>query len=529
MKKKKRKTLLCALGTLAVLVAAMLVVLRLPKTQEEKFEEGNFKILSLNTDKIVEFIIENEKNQEPVTFAYDSENGWKYMEDEDFKTNQNLVKSAMNVLSKLTSSRKLSDIGDRLDKYGLEQPQVRLRLTDSDNNSQVLLLGNPNEVTGGYYMMEEGTDCAYMVDGDFASAFGNDVYNYGLVEEMPGISFSNLMDMRVERKDYKFHMYKDENGNKLNESGYAKWFIDEPLKQLMGCDSNYVKEGLESITGMTFAKMIDYKATKEELKEYGLDSPTIITLKYKEAVNGDEAESEQDLKFEEKILEVLVGKEYKEDEENGSYYYCKVINYNGIKKVDSGAVGLIDTEAITAAMNLNTIDYVYPQIALPVLDTVDSIEVYKGNEKIIDYEISKTKTKAENKTNDAQKLTEEFQAAEGTDGAVGNVITANQEEYDFTFHANGVEMGEKDFKEDYQKLVSLRLENLYLEDEKIDDSKPAYTIVYHRSEGIKTITIKFHPYNKSYYAVEKNGVIQILSNKAAVDEILENLKALSLK
>ena len=118
---------------------------------------------------------------------------------------------------------------------------------------------------------------------------------------------------------------------------------------------------------------------------------------------------------------------------------------------------------------------------------------------------------------------------EGNNGTAGNVITANQDEYDFTFHANGVEMGEKDFKEDYQKLVSLRLEKFYLEDKKIDDSKPAYTIVYHRSEGIKTITVKFHPYNNSYYAVEKNGVIQILSNKAAVNDIFENLKALNLK
>ena len=508
MKKKKRRTLLCALGALAVLAVALIVVLNLPNTEEEEFEEGNFTILSLNSDKIIEFTIENEQNEEPVTFSYDSKSGWNYTGDEDFQTNQNLVKSAIKVLSKLSSSRRLSDIKERLDKYGLQQPQIRLRLTDSDNNSQILLLGNPNEVTGGYYMMEEGAEYVYMVDGDFASAFGSDVYNYGLVEELPVISFSNLTDMRVEREDYKFHMYKDENGNKLNESGYAKWFIDEPLKQLMGCDSNYVQEGLESITGMTFAKMIDYKATKEELKEYGLDKPTIITLKYKEATN-EEAKTEEDLKYEEKILEVHVGKEYKGDETSDSYYYCKVVNYNGIKKEDSGAVGLIDTESITAAMNLNSIDYVYPQIALPVLDTVDSIEVFKENEKIIDYEISKTKSATQNKTNDDEE---------------------NQtEEYDFTFRANGVEMEEKEFKEDYQKLISLKLESLYLEDEKIDDSKPAYTIIYHRSEGVKTITVKFHSYNKSYYAVEKNGVIQILSNKATVNEILENLKALSLK
>ncbi len=529
MKKKKTRTLLCGVGALVVLVTALLIVLRLPKTQEEKYEEGNFTILSLKSEKIVEFTIENEKNQQPVTFTYQSDSGWSYTADKDFKMNQNLVKSAMNVLSKLSSSRKLSDIGDRLDKYGLQKPQVRLSLTDSDNNHQVLLLGNPNEVTGGYYMMVEGDDCAYMVDGDFASAFGNDVYNFGLVEEMPGISFSNLTDMRVERKDYNFHMFKDENGNQLNESGYAKWFIDEPLKQLMGCDSNYVKEGLESITGMTFAKMVDYKADKKELQEYGLDNPVIITLKYKEPLNMEETNSELELKYEEKILEVLVGKEYKEDESNGSYYYCKVVHYNGIKREDSGAVGLIDTEAITAAMNLNSLDYVYPQIALPVLDTVDKIEVFKDEKKVIEYEISKTKAISQNKTSQTQKVTKELEALEGNNGTAGNVITANQDEYDFTFHANGVEMGEKDFKEDYQKLVSLRLEKFYLEDKKIDDSKPAYTIVYHRSEGIKTITVKFHPYNNSYYAVEKNGVIQILSNKAAVNDIFENLKALNLK
>lgn len=515
-KKKKRNTLIISVIALVALIGVMVLVMKIPTETDDEIKEGSYKILTMKGDEIVKITFKNTYSEENVEFA--CENGsWGYTADPDFQMNQNYVKSAIEVLDELVSSRQLTDISDNLSKYGLDNPRIRVKIENEAGKNQVLLIGNTNDVTGGYYLMTEGDKNAYLVDGDVVSAFAYDVYNYGLVEEMPSISFDNLTDMRVESDDYTFHMFYDKEGNLLNESGYAKWFIEEPLKQIMGCDSNYVSEtGLDTVTGMTFSKMIDYNATEKELKKYGLAEPqTTITLKYKEATNTDTATSEEELKYEEKMFKVLVGDEYIDKDTQTIYYYCKLLNYSGIVKEDTKAVGLIEAETILASMNLNAMDYVYPQIAMPVINTVDKLEIFKDGEKIVEYNATSTEVENENATS--------------SEPIEYNGVVIQSKIYTFDVQANGKEMTEDDYKDDYAKLVGIKLEKLLLEDEEIDHSNPEYKIVYHRNEGTKKITLNFTSYNKGYYAVEKNGVTQVLANKEAVQEVLDNLIALGLE
>ena len=81
---------------------------------------------------------------------------------------------------------------------------------------------------------------------------------------------------------------------------------------------------------------------------------------------------------------------------------------------------------------------------------------------------------------------------------------------------------ETEFKALFQLMISLSTER-DLPKEYVETSKAPYmTITYHLiTDNNKTVTIKYLPYDESYYAVNTNGIEYFLTDNRKVNEIAD--------
>jgi|HubBroStandDraft_1064217.scaffolds.fasta_scaffold73920_2 hypothetical protein len=113
------------------------------------------KILTLAQDDITKVDI-RKKSGDEVVLAKNDAGKWQITEPKPFRADQNEVSSMLSTLSSLTSERLIEEKAGNLSDYGLAQPASELTVTEKDNKTQKLLLGDDTPAKNGVYVSLAG-------------------------------------------------------------------------------------------------------------------------------------------------------------------------------------------------------------------------------------------------------------------------------------------------------------------------------------------------------------------------------------
>ena len=95
------------------------------------------------------------KDADPIVLAKNS-GTWQIVQPKSFNADQNAVSGAISTLSSLNSERLVDDKPSDLKQYGLDHPAVEVDITEKDNKTQRLLIGDDTPAGGAVYAMLAG-------------------------------------------------------------------------------------------------------------------------------------------------------------------------------------------------------------------------------------------------------------------------------------------------------------------------------------------------------------------------------------
>jgi hypothetical protein len=96
------------------------------------------------------------KDAEPIVLAKSNPGAWQITQPKQFGADQSVVSSALSTLSSLNAERLVEDKASDLKQYGFEHPAVEVDITEKDNKTQRLLLGDETPAGSAVYAMLAG-------------------------------------------------------------------------------------------------------------------------------------------------------------------------------------------------------------------------------------------------------------------------------------------------------------------------------------------------------------------------------------
>ena len=78
--------------------------------------------------------------------------------------------SMLNIAGSLLGEEQMSEYAS-LDTYGFDSPAKTIKLTLTDGTVLTIKVGDYNEIVGFYYLVVEGDDNLYLVDGTIYDTF----------------------------------------------------------------------------------------------------------------------------------------------------------------------------------------------------------------------------------------------------------------------------------------------------------------------------------------------------------------------
>jgi Domain of unknown function (DUF4340) len=112
-------------------------------------------ILKLDASAIRKLDLEK-KDGKPIVLTKADSGEWKITNPQPYGADQTVVSGLLSSLSSLNSERMVEDKATDLKQYGLDQPALQLDITEKDNKTQKLLIGDDTPTGGATYAMLAG-------------------------------------------------------------------------------------------------------------------------------------------------------------------------------------------------------------------------------------------------------------------------------------------------------------------------------------------------------------------------------------
>ncbi len=122
---------------------------RKPSAEAAKPDATAPPILKLDQDSITK--LELKKKDAPPILLTKNGSNWKITQPKPYGADQSTVSSMLSTVSALDSERLVDEKSADLQRYGLAQPSLELDVTQKDNKTQRLLLGDDTPAGSGVY------------------------------------------------------------------------------------------------------------------------------------------------------------------------------------------------------------------------------------------------------------------------------------------------------------------------------------------------------------------------------------------
>ncbi len=475
--------ILVALLALSVLVGGYFAVSRFMDREEAEtgdetekitvktFDAGDVTgIKYVYGDETIELVKKNDK--------------WQLSSDSEFPVNQTYPATMVTETAGLTAKRLISETSDLFSEYGLSEPSEAFFFTRSDGSTVTVFIGDYNSFSDAYYINVSGTEEVYLVEGSYLDNFHYGLAKLADVEDLPTITSGDVKGIKVktENKNYELKYYE-----KAPDTVYTSiynWFMSGGIP----LETTSVSGLISTVTGFKSAGCGDYRATNEELKKYGFSEPNAVieiaytTTETKETGELDDEGNEISEEITtEHVLKLTVGGFATE----GVDYYAKLSDSDVIYLIEKSYVDSLDNADIDALRPMD--------VCMVDMDSVDSLDVTFGG---------KTRTITVTRTKDEK----------------GNASVA--------YRMDGKTITASDYDGFFSSIQSMRAESVT---DKSTGSEPYLTVVYNRNtEKFKTVTLKFIPFDSSFYLVELDGERRLLVNKYDVEEAVKAFNSIKL-
>lgn len=291
---KKYRKLLILLGVFIVLIIVYISLKGYNTDKAKKEAEKNtVKITDIASLKGIAY----ESEGQSMEFVKEKKK-WYYKKDKDFPLYQSYPESLEKQLKELTATRELKS-GDSLEDYGLKTPSTTITLTAKDGKETKLYVGSA--AGEDYYVTVDDKKKVYTVEGAAVSELQYDLNSMVKPDTFPTIGSDNLKEVSITEKG-KTTVYK--------------------------ADDKKQKKDIASISGglgtFSFTSCASYDTKTEDLKNYGLDEDSRITVKitYKD----DDKKTQ--------TVTLYVGSQ----DQNGQSYY---VQKEGSKMVNTASIDVV--------------------------------------------------------------------------------------------------------------------------------------------------------------------------------------------
>jgi hypothetical protein len=261
-------------------------------------------ILKLDENSITK--LELKKKGAPAIVLAKSGSEWKITEPKPLRADQSAVSTMLSTVSSLNSERLLDEKSTDLQRYGLEHPSFELDVTETNNRTQRLLLGDDTPVGSAVYAALAGDPRLFTI-----AAYSRTSIDKGLNDlrdkRMLTVSADKVSRLEISGKngDIEFGRNKDE------------WQILKPKP--MRADSYAVGDLVSKLTDVRMDLSGSDSAAKESDTAFAHGTP-IATVK----VTGES--STEQLQF-------------RKDKDT---YYVKSSVVDGTSKIDSGLADAVN-------------------------------------------------------------------------------------------------------------------------------------------------------------------------------------------
>ncbi|MCX7788463.1 MAG: DUF4340 domain-containing protein [Spirochaetes bacterium] len=408
---------------------------------------------------------------------------------------QEEIKSILWSLCNMRYERVADENPKDLGPFGLSNPKARVILTLEDG-SKVELLGGEKTPTGmGYYGMKAGEPKVYI---------------------LPSYPGERLYVSLTDFRDRKLPSFNPDEVERLNlvygntrisiepkprtgvqETSFTTHIITSPYKLPRGVDSQAFNKLVSALGKLRIKDFVSDKPTS--LTPYGLDKPEYeiyVKAKVKEKVKEKEGEKEVEKEIQKDVVfHLFLGKEAAktgpEWEKNRVFAKLK----------DSPTVFLI--EDIRSDITVKPFDLIDKFAFIINIDKVDKLSIdYLGSRHI--GEIKREKVTVTEKDKDGKET--------------------KKEETKETFLFDGKEVKAEKFKDLYQNCIGLLIEAEIPPGGKAT-GKAEVTLEYQLNDPAGKIQrVQYLPFNRDFYALSREGVVEFLVSKRQVEKIAESLK-----
>jgi hypothetical protein len=154
-----------------------------------------------------------------LTFT-DSKTVWKNKEYEKYPMSEVTLDNIAAVLCRLTATRALDYNESNLKLFGLDNPSMTVKFSNSSGAKDTLLIGNRNAATGDYYITIDGSKKLYMMEAAYADMLSTDIMKFVLIPE-----FVDFTPETVKLVEY-CHEGKSYSVDKIDTAKFLTWFIE---------------------------------------------------------------------------------------------------------------------------------------------------------------------------------------------------------------------------------------------------------------------------------------------------------------
>ena len=509
--KKKNTALIAGIIILALLLVFYLVLHNSSKEDSQDTEKTSETAFETTVEDISEAVFKSGENEYKFTKSDDI---WKYNGEENFPLDQSAFGEIISKFEKIAADRVLEK-PDNISEYGLDDPTVTVSLKDKDGKEQTLQFGDTNSVTSSSYMtLNKDNEKVYMVSSTIVTSLQFDINDLAEKETFPSIT--DITGVIMERNGQTFSVFKDSSSS----TGWTVTGWDGTKKD---AGSSQVSEFTNPITSLSWSSFISQNT--EDLSQYGLDNPTIITINYQvtetkstdetkddsaDTANGSnttdnkskdaKAESDTTEDTEEKVTvdkqEVLLIGNKTED----NSYYAKLQSQSGVYTLSSSTVDNLLNAEVNQFLSTYVSDYIFADL--------DKVTIEKDGNT---YEFTK-KTEEKQVESDSDK-----ENTEDTDTEEEETTTVT------TYYMNGKEIELSDFSEFYSLISGMECQ------ERLDtvpdmENSPEMTVHFYKENGVD-VTTEYYAYDSSFYLVKDSKGNASLVNKMKVKELTEAFNA----
>ncbi len=278
---KRKKTLLVLCAVLAILIVAIIVT-KLVVQHIDTVNTIDEEVFTITEDDLTQVAISYGDNE--VTLVK-TDGVWTYSEDEGFPVDQDFVADMLSYFESVHASFIIDDVED-YSQYDLENPEATLTFTTADGDS-VITFGTYSTIDEKRYICVDGGS-VYLIDDDLLNYISATVEDYLDRDEVSDYYQLSTVDVSG---DSTVSVVYDPDGEYTYTDAYDYYAVEDG--EYKALSTTKIDNLLSTLQSMDLSVYETYKATSDDLAEYGLDNPTLtITLSGEVEIVSEEEEAE---------------------------------------------------------------------------------------------------------------------------------------------------------------------------------------------------------------------------------------------